>query len=386
MKFFKNFLVAFFISLLWLNLSEVTLAAPQQFSAEGEYHIGDRDTREDAKQAALAEAKRKIVEQAGVYIESYTEVNNFQVSQDQIKIFAKALMRVKSERVEFTENGTTCHAYVTAVIDVDKLSDMVPHPAQRPAPPRPEPVQPTPQTEPSKPVKIEPPSRPDTSRDKDKSKDKSKDKDKKSKDKKGKDKFEDPSNIFVNFEDLENQRMKMVTDLSRATSYTAASEYKLQEVTGITDIGHYAEKGNIANYLRENFEMNGNYRFAELTSFVEEAGAKKIIQILNDLHKQKNQDAIDRMTWAKIERTRAKNCAELAAKEAKAFFDRINKLLTYAEDEEKERLRVFRLEADDALKLVKALEVRNKAVDDVAKKYEKANKIDGKDPKPKKKK
>ena len=382
MKFLKGFLVAFFISLLWLNLSEVTLAAPQQISAEGEYHIGDRDTREDAKQAALADAKRKIAEQAGVFIESYTEVNNFQVSQDQIRIFTKALMKIKSERVEFTENGTTCHAYVTAVIDVDKLSDMVPRTA-----PRPEPVQPPTPSEPDKPVKIEPPSKPDKSRDKDKSKDKDKDKDKdkKSKDKRDKQKFEDPSNIFVNFEDLENQRMKMVTDLSRATSYTAAAEYKLQEVTGITDIGHYAEKGNIANYLRENFEMNGNYRFAELTPFVEEAGAKKIIKILNDLHKQKNQDAIDRMTWAKIERTRAKNCAELAAKEAKAFFDRINKLLTYAEEEEKERLKVFRLEADDALKLIKALEVRNKAVDDVAKKYEKANKIDGKDLKAKKK-
>ena len=369
MNFLKVFLVAGIVSLLWLNFSGVALSAPQQFSAEGEYHIGDRDTREDAKQAALAEAKRKIVEQAGVIIESYTEVNNFQVSQDQIKIFAKALIRVKSERVEFTENGTTCRAYVTAVIDVDSIADKLGGIVKRPDPPprTPDPVRPT---------KIEPPSRPsDTSRDRDRNKDKDNDK---SRDKK---RYEDPSNIFVNFEDLENQRHKMVTDLSRATSYTAAAEYKLQEVTGITDIGHYAEKGNIANYLRENFEMNGNYRYAELTPFVEEAGAKKIIQILNDLHKQKNQDAIDRMTWAKIERTRAKNCADLATKEAKAFFDRINKLLTYAEDEEKERLNVYRLEADDALKLLKALEKRNKAVDDVAKKYEKANKIDGKDPK-----
>ena len=220
MKILKKFWVAFFISLLWLNLSEVTLAAPQQISAEGEYHIGDRDTREDAKQAALADAKRKIAEQAGVFIESYTEVNNFQVSQDQIKIFTKALMKIKSERVEFTENGTTCHAYVTAVIDVDKLNDMVPRPASRP-----EPVQPPTPSEPDKPAKIEPPSKPDKSRDKDKAKDK----DKKSRDRQSKDKFEDPSNIFVNFEDLENQRMKMVTNLSRATSYTAAAEYKLQE-------------------------------------------------------------------------------------------------------------------------------------------------------------
>ena len=365
MNFLKVFLVACLVSLLWLNFSGVALSAPQQFSAEGEYHIGDRDTREDAKQAALAEAKRKIVEQAGVIIESYTEVNNFQVSQDQIKIFAKALLRVKSERVEFTENGTTCRAYVTAVIDVDSIADklggIVKRPTPLPPPRNPEPVTPT-------------PSRHDTSRDRDSDRDKDKDK---SRDKK---KYEDPSNIFVNFEDLENQRHKMVTDLSRATSYTAAAEYKLQEVTGITDIGHYAEKGNIANYLRENFEMNGNYRYAELTPFVEEAGAKKIIQILNDLHKQKNQDAIDRMTWAKIERTRAKTCADTATREAKAFFERINKLLTYAEEDEKERLKIYRLEADDALKLLKALEKRNKAVDDVAKKYEKANKIDGKDP------
>lgn len=179
MKFLKTILVACFISLLWLT--GIASAAPQQITAEGEYRIGDRDTREDAKQAALAEAKRKIAEQAGVVVESYTEVNTFQVSQDQIKIFAKASMRVKSERVEFTENRMTCRAYVTAVIDVDSIMEKLGGIAKKTEPAPPESVS----SEPARPTAIKPPPKPDTSRDK--SKDKSRDRNNQ--------KFEDPSNI-----------------------------------------------------------------------------------------------------------------------------------------------------------------------------------------------
>ena len=167
----------------------------------------------------------------------------------------------------------------------------------------------------------------------------------------------------------------MVRYLSKATAYTAGSEYKLEEVTGFVHVGNHDENGNISNYLKENPEMMKNYRFAELKSFVEEIGAKKIIEILKEIDKKKISDAKDRMTWAKIERTRAKGYGDIVLKEAAELSALVEKLMSNAEGDTKARLRVIKIEADDAIKLIKALEIRNKAMDEVAKKYEKANKI-----------
>ena len=45
---------------------------------------------DDARQRCLLEAKRKILEQAGVYIESASEVKNFDLTKDKIASFAAA--------------------------------------------------------------------------------------------------------------------------------------------------------------------------------------------------------------------------------------------------------------------------------------------------------
>lgn len=382
MKIIKTFLVAFLATFLWFNLSGVVLAMPEQFSAEGEYRLGDRDTREDAKKYALDEAKRKIVEQAGVYIESYTEVNNFQVSQDKIKFFAQAVISVKSEKVEFLEGGLICKAYVTATIDManfeKKLLELI--------------------------KKYEKTSEKQTDeKTNDETKSNKRTNDRNTNDRRTtpiktqptNNKIE-PYNTSSNIEEfdtkeddirddgsiylaeLEKARSKMIKDLSKVTAYTAGSEYKIQEVVAMTHVGNHAEKGNISNYLKENYEMNPNYRFAELTPFVEEVGSKRIIERLNQVDKKKSLDARDRMTWAKIERTRAKGYGEIVLKEATALFERADELMFETNGAVKERIKVIRLEADDAIKLIKALEIRNKAMDEVAKKYEKANKITAK--------
>ncbi|MGH8694473.1 MAG: hypothetical protein ACREVM_09645, partial [Burkholderiales bacterium] len=46
-------------------------------TATGEYRMGDKDTRTDAKRLALLDAKRLALEQAGTHIESITQVQNF---------------------------------------------------------------------------------------------------------------------------------------------------------------------------------------------------------------------------------------------------------------------------------------------------------------------
>ena len=124
MKKISNYFYLLLVALIFINLP-IVCAAPQEISAEGTYRLGDRDTRETAKKAALADAKRKIIEQAGVFVESYTEVNNFKMTKDQIKSTAGAIIKVKSEQVDFYENGTLCKAFMVATVDPDDIKKMI---------------------------------------------------------------------------------------------------------------------------------------------------------------------------------------------------------------------------------------------------------------------
>lgn len=109
------------MAFLFLGLSNAVSAEPQEFSAEGEYRLGDSDNRQTAKMAALADAKRKIIEQVGVYVESYSQLNDFELTQDQINTAANALIKIKSEDVSFHENGTLCRALVVAIVDTENI-------------------------------------------------------------------------------------------------------------------------------------------------------------------------------------------------------------------------------------------------------------------------
>lgn len=363
----KSLMVAVLISLMCVGLSGEVFAAPQQFSAEGEYRLGDRDTREDAKRYAVADAKRKIAEQAGVYVESSTEINNFQLVKDKVNVVVQTLMSVKNERTEFMENGLICKAYVTALVDPDALENKLVeilkklskddrrendrHDSDKRADDKPANI-----SKPTPPAKIATPSTRKETKE-----------------------VYVPSDVSNAMTELEEAREKMVRDLSKATAYTAGAEYKLQEVTGLSDKeGHHGEKGEIYNYLKENFEMNKNYRYAELTPFVEIVGADKIMRVLEDINKKKLLEAKDTMTLAKLERTRAKSYGDIVLEEAAEIFSRAGELMVDANNAQVERLKVIRREADDAVKLIRALETRNKNVDEVAKKYEKANKITAK--------
>ena len=65
-------------------LPTVAFAEIQTFTATHTYTLGDHDSKDDARQRCVLEAKRKILEQAGVYIESASEVMNFDLTKDKI--------------------------------------------------------------------------------------------------------------------------------------------------------------------------------------------------------------------------------------------------------------------------------------------------------------
>lgn len=106
-----------------LILPTVALAEVQTITATHTYVLGDHDSKDDARQRCLLETKRKILEQAGVYIESASEVKDLQLTKDKITSFAAAVMQVKDtkEEVGFQQGHMTLKLTTTAQVDLAEV-------------------------------------------------------------------------------------------------------------------------------------------------------------------------------------------------------------------------------------------------------------------------
>lgn len=93
-----------------LILPTVALAEVQTFTATHAYILGDDDSRNTARQKCLAEAKRKILEQVGVYLESKSEL--ITSSQSTTSGSAKSPRTTNEERQQITEQINTLAAGV----------------------------------------------------------------------------------------------------------------------------------------------------------------------------------------------------------------------------------------------------------------------------------
>ena len=111
------------ILLTALVLPAFAFAETQTFTATHTYILGDHDSKDDARQRCLLETKRKILEQAGVYIESESEVRNFDLTKDKITSFAAAVMQVKDtkEDVSFQQGHMTMTLKLTAQVDLEEV-------------------------------------------------------------------------------------------------------------------------------------------------------------------------------------------------------------------------------------------------------------------------
>ena len=78
-------------------------AAPEIIEADGVYMMGDNDTPKSARDAARNEAMRAATEQAGVYIESTSEVQGYALTRDEIRTVAAAILRVLRGTVNLSE-------------------------------------------------------------------------------------------------------------------------------------------------------------------------------------------------------------------------------------------------------------------------------------------
>jgi len=103
------------------------LAEKTEVTAEGKYVMGDLDSKKDAKSLALMEAKRMALEKAGSYIESISEVKNYQLTKDQINSLAAGIMSVEVLKEDWKMSGENMVLLISirAKIDTSNLKKRI---------------------------------------------------------------------------------------------------------------------------------------------------------------------------------------------------------------------------------------------------------------------
>ena len=112
------------LSSLLLIATQFQMALPAQaeirvVTAQGEYRMGDRDTREDAIRMATESAKRTALEQVATYLESITVVDGIDVTKDEIRTYTAGLVLVLDQQTDTTIDGNTIVVKVDLVAQVD---------------------------------------------------------------------------------------------------------------------------------------------------------------------------------------------------------------------------------------------------------------------------
>ena len=109
--------------ILTAALSGSAHAAPEIIEADGVYMMGDNDTPRSARDAARNEAMRAATEQAGVYIESYSETQNYTLTRDEVRMVAAAVLRVLHEDVtpELIEGAWRYRVHLVCSVDTEGI-------------------------------------------------------------------------------------------------------------------------------------------------------------------------------------------------------------------------------------------------------------------------
>ena len=99
-------------------------AEVRTISAQGEYRMGPRDTRDDAIRLATESAKRHALEQVATYLESVTVVNGMDVTKDEIRTYTAGSVAVLDQQTTTTRDGdaTVVHVRLLTQIDTEEAA------------------------------------------------------------------------------------------------------------------------------------------------------------------------------------------------------------------------------------------------------------------------
>lgn len=112
-------IAAALIAVLLCSLPATGLAETETITVTHTYVMGDSESKNEARANCLAEAKRKIAEQAGAYVEILSKTKNFQIDHDAVLSFTAALVRVTIDEERFDVNDQHLSITLTVTGEVD---------------------------------------------------------------------------------------------------------------------------------------------------------------------------------------------------------------------------------------------------------------------------
>jgi len=109
--------------LLLICLPITAYAEVKMITATHTYKMGDNDSRNEARRICFLEAKRSVLEKAGTYIESRTEVINYRLSKDEVSAYSSALLTVDTVNEKWEDMAITIS--VKATVDTDYINKQI---------------------------------------------------------------------------------------------------------------------------------------------------------------------------------------------------------------------------------------------------------------------
>ena len=123
----RSKLTFFLITLIVLFLlSTAGLAEMKEIISEGTYNMGDGETPSVAESRALLNAKQLALEEAGTYVQSYSAVRNFKLTEDEIRVLSSGLMEVTivEKKRSIVGDGINFYVKIKARVTLDKIDEM----------------------------------------------------------------------------------------------------------------------------------------------------------------------------------------------------------------------------------------------------------------------
>lgn len=112
-------IIALFLCFFVLFAGQFAFAKTRIFIKEYTYQAGDEDSKNSSRVIALREVKRLLLEELGTYLESETEVKNFQLTKDQITTLTAGI--VQTEIIAEKWDGRVYWLKSKIVADSDKV-------------------------------------------------------------------------------------------------------------------------------------------------------------------------------------------------------------------------------------------------------------------------
>jgi len=115
------------MSLLVTFCCPLAFAESKVVTCEGKYVMGDLDTKKDARALALMEAKRSALEQAGTYLESSSEVKNYELTKDEINSLTSGVVSVEvlEENWKMSGENLMVTVLIRATVDTSNLEERI---------------------------------------------------------------------------------------------------------------------------------------------------------------------------------------------------------------------------------------------------------------------